>query len=166
MEQNEFFKKAAGRYFLICLFMSFFTVVSAQKPVDFSGTWVMDLAKSDASYGKFYSRMDCSIRQTPQTITLEKSVMLKDGKKTGQEPVVYTLDGKETAKEQYGGIDKYSSGWSKDRKKLSLKYVRTANGSDFGSQESYSLSPDGKVLTVTVTDLKGGSQITEVYNKK
>ncbi|HLN56833.1 MAG TPA: hypothetical protein VK207_12610 [Bacteroidales bacterium] len=146
--------------------MSLFSVISAQKPADFSGTWVMDLGKSDASYGKFYSQMTCLIKQTPPAITIEKTATDKNGKKSSQEPVVYTLDGKETAKEQYGGIDKYSSVWSADKKKLTLKYVRTANGSDFGSKESYSLSPDAKVLTVSITDLKGGSQITEVYTKK
>lgn len=166
MGLDKFFKKRAGRFFLIFLFISFFSVVSAQKPVDFSGTWVMDLGKSDASYGKFYSQMTCVMKQTLPVITLEKTATDKNGKTSSQEPVAYTLDGKETVKEQYGGIDKYSSVWSADKKKLILKYVRTANGSDFGSKETYSVSPDGKVLTVLITDLQGGSQITEVYTKR
>lgn len=146
--------------------MFFFTIIQAQKPVDFSGTWVMDLSESDANYKKWYSNVTCVIQQTPQAITTTKTTAGKEGKSSAQEPVVYTLDGKITAKEQYGGVDKYSSAWSPDKKKLILKCVRTMNGVDYGSNESYTLSPDGKVLTVIITDLKGESPITEVFRKK
>jgi len=147
---------------LICAF----TNISAQKPADFSGTWIMDIAKSDANYSEYYSGMTCAIKQTPQEITIERTSLDKNGKQTKQDPLTCGLDGKEIMKEQYGGIDKYSAKWSPDQKVLTIRCVRTMNGSDYGSNESYSLSGDSRILTVNTTDLKGETSIIEVYNKK
>lgn len=165
MKRGEFFRQHISSIPACFFFIFFFSALSGQK-TDFSGQWQMDLAKSDANYGKYYSGMTCVVKQSPQTITVERISTDKDGKKASMDPVVYTLDGKETAKEQYGGTDKYSAIWSADKKNLTLRCKRTVSGADYGSNESYSLSEDGKVLTVSITDLSGGSNIVEVYNKK
>lgn len=152
MRDIVFLSGKIRNWFFITCFLCVFVDISAQKNADFSGTWNMDFVKSDANYKKFYSGMTCVIKQTPPEITVERTSMDKNGKEAKQDPLTCSLDGKEISKEQYGGIDKYSTGWSGDRKIMILKCVRTINGSDYGSNESYSL--------------KGESPVTEVYNKK
>ena len=46
------------------------------------------------------------------------------------------------------------------------KYVRTMNGSDYGSITVYTLSDKDKVLTVKTSDLKGDSPMVQTYNRK
>lgn len=159
-------KAGAAKLFLIITFLFSFIIVSGQAPVDFSGSWQADLAKSDPDFKTYYAQMNLRINQTAQAITIERSTVSKDGDKSAMDPMVFSLEGKETQKEQYGGIDKLSASWSADKKLLKLKTVRTANGQDYGSIETWSMSPDGKVLTLSTTDLKGETEVKEVYVKQ
>jgi hypothetical protein len=74
------------------------------------------------------------------------------------------LDGKEISKEQQGGTDKITAVLSPDKKTLTTKFVRTMNGSDYGSMTIYILSED--TLTIKSSDLKGESPMVQVYNRK
>jgi hypothetical protein len=161
MERGQL-KKAVVRACLSGCLIFLFSVLSGQG-TDFSGMWQLDLTKSDANFGKYYSAMTCVIKQSAGTISIERISVDKAGKKSSADPAIHTLDGREMSKEQFGGVDKYSAMWSADKKNLTLRSKRTVNGADYGSNESYSLSSGGKILTVTTTDLTGGSKIVEVY---
>ena len=91
---------------------------------------------------------------------------MKDVQKSAMPPITYTIDGKEVSKEAHGGTDKISATLSPDKKILTTKYVRTMNGSDYGSITVYTLSDKDKVLTVKTSDLKGDSPMVQTYNKK
>jgi len=131
---------------------------------DFAGIWILDHSKSDAEFRDY--QITCNINQTPSAISVEQVIIMKDGKKSSMPPITYNIDGKEVTKEEQGGIDKITSSLSPDKKILTTKFVRTMNGSDFGSITVYTLSEQGKVLTVKTTDLKGDSPMVQTYNKK
>ncbi|HEX2969990.1 MAG TPA: hypothetical protein VHO46_12900 [Bacteroidales bacterium] len=164
MVQQKKFNCKLRKSLLTLVLSTGLSAAFAQVPSDFSGSWLIDNSKSDAAYKDY--KITLTINQTQQSIKIEEVLTMKDGSKSSMDPLTYTLDGKETKKEEQGGIDKQSSSWSSDRKTLTLKYVRTVNGSDFGSNTSYTLTPDGRTMTVKTTDLKGGSATTMVYNKQ
>jgi hypothetical protein len=131
---------------------------------DFSGTWILDHSKSDAEFRDY--QITCNINQTTSAITVEQVIIMKDGQKSSMPPITYNFDGKVVSKEEQGGPNKITSSLSPDKKILTTKFVRTMNGSDFGSITVYTLTDQGKVLTVKTTDLKGDSPMVQTYNKK
>jgi hypothetical protein len=141
------------------------SVSYAQSPADFSGLWLMDNSKSDAEFKDY--EITLSVKQDLQTITIQRTFVTK-GEKTTATPLTFNLDEKVVSKEEYGGINKTSSRWSSDKKVLTLTTIRTVNGTDYGSEEVYKLSTDGKVLTVQINSIAppGGPRILEVFNKK
>jgi len=81
-------------------------------------------------------------------------------------PVTYNIDGREVSREEQGDSSKISAVLSPDRKTLTTKFVRTMNGSDYGTKTIYSLSSDSKTLTVKSSDLNNESPMIQVYNRK
>ena len=154
-------KSSKKHAFLICILLLSSSLLRAQ---DFSGTWILDHSKSDAEFRDY--QITCNIGQTTSTITVEQVIIMKDGQKSAMPPITYTIDGKEVSKEEHGGTDKISASLSPDKKILTTKYVRTMNGSDYGSITVYTLSDKDKVLTVKTSDLKGDSPMVQTYNRK
>jgi len=148
---------------LIILFC--FRPASLSAQTNFSGQWVMDKAKSDESFRRW--DITLNVKQDDKSFT-KTEVLTENGKSITYDPDTYTLDGKVVSVEQYGGIDKKSVIWSADKKELTLRIVRTNDGKDYGSDETYSLSPDGKVLTMKITGIgeSKGPAMIKVYNKK
>ena len=141
--------------------------ISAQSPADFSGNWVLDQAKSDASF-KDYT-VNCKIVQTHDSILIQESFIMKGGKLVTAPANSYGLDGKETGKEEYGGINKQSARWSADKKILTITITRTLGNNVYGSNSTYKLSETGRVLTVETTDIDSSSgmpAIIKVFNKE
>lgn len=154
---------------LQCLFLSLIIMVNnfvltAQKVPAFDGTWIIDHTKSDAAVKDY--QITCNITQSTRAMTVEQIFQTKDGQKTSMQPVTFNLDGIEAVKEEQGGTDKVTALVSADRKTITTKFIRTMNGSDFGSVTTYTLSADGKTLTVKSSDLKGELQMIQVYRKK
>jgi hypothetical protein len=137
-------------------------VLTAQ--TDFSGTWIIDHSKSDAEFRDY--EITCIIGQTSQTFTVEQTLIMKDGQKTAMPALTYKLDGKEVTKEEQGGKEKLSATWSEDKKTLTVTFVRSMNGNDYGSKTSYSLSENGQFLKINSSDLTGESPMVQVYKKK
>lgn len=154
--------KSSGKIGLMLCFLLLNTfVLNAQS--DFSGTWNLDHSKSDAAFRDY--EVTVVITQTAQNFTVEQTLIMKSGEKTTMPAVSYTLDGKEVAKEEQGGNDRLSAKWSPDKKSLTVKFVRTMEGNDYGSLTVYNLSDDGRILTVKSSDLTGESPMVQVYNK-
>jgi hypothetical protein len=143
------------------LFLSTF-VLNAQSP--FSGKWILDHSKSDAEFRDY--EITLVITQTLKSFTAEQTLTMKNGEKSVMPAVSYNLDGKEVIKEEEGGTSKLSAEWSTDKKTLTIKFVRSMNGNDFGSKTSYNLSDDGRILSIKATDLNGESPMVQVYSLK
>jgi len=155
-----------SRSILVLSLLLIVTRLDAQTPVNFSGVWTLDNAKSDASYKEY--RVTCTVKQTADSITIGEIFLAKNGEKTTMPEYTYTFDGKETSKEEQGGIDRKSARWSSDKKVLTAKNTRTVGANIYGSYTTYKLSDDGRVLTVQTTDIDPSKKtsLIEVFNRK
>lgn len=153
------------RYFIFLSLFFWSFVSSAQTPANFSGTWTLDNAKSDASFKDY--KIICTIKQSPESIQIEETFFEKTGEKITAPANSYTLDGKVTSKEGQGVTDKKSAKWSPDKNILTITNTRTVGNNVYGSNTSYKLSDNGLVLTVQTTDIdtSNGSTLIQVYNK-
>lgn len=152
------------RSLIIILLFSYGSALNAQSQVDFSGTWTQDNLKSDDFYKSF--DIKCTITQTLQTITIKQTFFEKSGTEITTRETSFTLDGKETIKEEQGGINKESAKWSADKKILTTTSTRTVGTDIYGSSTSYSLSGNGLVLTVQTEDVNPiGLSVKQVFNK-
>jgi hypothetical protein len=155
-------KRTILRIIVTGLIMNAALLTSAQTSGNFAGTWEIDHSKSDAEF-KSYG-ITCIITQTATEITVKQDFLTELGEKSSMPPITFNLEGKEISKEEQGGTDKVSAILSSDKKTLTTKYVRTMNGSDYGSMTIYILSED--TLTIKSSDLKGESPMVQVYNRK
>ena len=140
--------------------------LNSQSPVNFSGEWTQDSAKSDDFYKEF--GITCLITQTPQSIAIKQTFFDKSGKEITSHEESYNLDGKETRVEEQGGINMKSANWSADKKTLTITNTRTVGNEVYGSHLAYSLSENDRVLTVVTTDANPltGLKVKQIFNKK
>ena len=164
MSVSNLSKKTILKILVSVLLTSASQVISAQNTVNFAGTWEIDHSKSDAEFRDY--QITCTIDQTATAITVKQELVMKDGQKSSMPPVTFNLDGSVASKEEQGGTDKISAVLSPDRKTLTTKFVRTMNGSDYGSITVYTLSDDGKTLTIKSSDLNNESPMIQVYSRK
>jgi len=151
--------------FLILSMIFYTSSLYAQSPADFSGVWVQDTVKSDDFYKAF--NVICTITQTPQSITIKHTFFEKTGQEITSHDFVFNLDGKEVSKEEQGGINTESATWSPDKKILTTKSTRTVGKDFYGSTASYTLSDDGRVMTVRTSDINpSGISVAQVFSKK
>lgn len=150
---------------LIFLLIIYGASLYGQTSVNFSGLWVMNNAKSDDFYKSF--DLTYNITQTPLIITIKQTFFDKSGKEAATRDNSFNLDGKEVNTEEQGGTNKESAIWSNDKKTLTTKSTRTVGKDVYGSTATYSLSDDGLVLTVKISDVNPmGPSVTLVLNKK
>jgi len=168
MKYNGLFRRTGHLNFKLLLVLALILSASglyAQSPSDFSGTWVFDISKSNAGEGSSFGSSDIThiISQDPSTISIEEII--------GQTNIgrnIFTLDGKETTEQQGSMKIKKSAAWSQDKKMLTLIEIRTIDAKDYRSDDAYSLSDNGLVLTVQSVIQGPGFKTTTiwVYNKK
>jgi hypothetical protein len=164
MKIKRISKQTIPRILISCLILNASLLLSAQTPVTFAGKWEIFHSKSDKEFKDY--NITCLIEQTAETMTVTQDFHMNAGQSSAAHPITYNLSGKAVSKEEEGGIDKISAVLSPDKKTLTTKFVRTMNGSDYGSMTIYMLSDDGKILTVRSTDLKGESPMVQVYNRR
>jgi len=154
------------RFSLLLTILISASAIYAQSPADFSGIWTQDNVKSDDFYKEF--NITCTIKQTMNEITFDETFFSKSGEKITSKTESYTLDGKETSKEEQGGIDKKSAKWSADKKTLTITNTRTVGSEVYGSHRTYSISGNGRLLTIITTDANPltGLKVTQIFNKK
>jgi hypothetical protein len=130
---------------------------------NFSGEWKFNPSKSN--FGSF---------PVPQSIT--RKIVQQGGKlsinnvqKSAQGEVttdlVYTTDGKSVTNKVQGGESKGSAQWIGD--KLMIESSRDVQGTTLTQKDIWTLSPDGKMLTVDshVTLPNGEFDIKQVFEK-
>lgn len=125
---------------------------TAQDHPDFSGTWKINLIKSDAPPGRGGQQMDMSgltltITQTAEVLTIVQTGMGPERTTT------YYLDGRESTNAAMRGEMKSTSTWDGDQLLTNgSATMQTPNGErTVTSKEVRSLSKDGKTMTVTTT---------------
>lgn len=136
------------RRILLIAFLIALPVVSAyaqQKP-DFSGTWKLNVAKSD--FGALPgpdSRTDVITHKEP---SMTDAVTAEGAQGKQEYTVKYTTDGKEVTN-QIGPIAiKSTMKWDGSSLATSSKFVY--NDTDVNLQATWALSADGKTLVITV----------------
>jgi hypothetical protein len=147
--------------YLLLLAIGLVLVAVAVAGVDFSGTWVFDASKSDQQMGgRGGTPSDMTITQTGNEITITTT--------RGGNPVEtkYTMDGAEHTSSGPGGDVKYKAVLSGND--LTITGTRTTQRGEMPINTKYSLSADGKVLTVANTmNFQGQETVRkQVYNKK
>jgi hypothetical protein len=119
------------------------SVLGQQKP-DFSGTWKLNVAKSE--FGQLpgpTSRTDVITHKEP---SLSSSVTAETSEGKREYTVNYTTDGKE-AVNKIGPRDvKSTLKWVGSDLKISSKFL--FNEMEVTSEATWTLSPDGKTLTI------------------
>ena len=141
----------------------------AQTPTDFSGKWAFDKSQSDPGKGGSFLEGDeiLQITQTANSITLDRTT-----KRPGSEDITgsdqYTLDGKESVKKDDFSTTKTMAKWSDDKQVLTITTIMTVKSDDYRTDDSYSLTDQGKTLTIKSISKNptGGRTTVVVYSKK
>ncbi len=138
---------------------------SALGTPDFSGTWVLDSVSdmgAGSGAGNFAKgKVSIVIRQTKTTFSVDR----KAGDRI--ETAVHKLDGSESVNKLPSGKEKKStSAWVGAT--LVIKSMTDMGEMKVPSTELFSLSPDGKVMTVesTIQTPRGETKRKLTYNKQ
>jgi hypothetical protein len=135
---------------------------SAQAATDLSGVWKLNLAKSDYGPAPPPEFMTRTIKHSDPTLHISTHQKGAQGEATTE--LNYTTDGKpvENAKPPSKG----SAKWDGD--KLVIDSVRDFQGAELKFHEVYSLSADGKVLTINnhAALPQGEFDLTLVFDKQ
>jgi len=131
--------------------MSTFTL-SAQKPVDFSGKWKLDLFKSDTIPGLISETL--VIIQNGDEITINRDIETKSTR-----PIKgvfnYTV-GKSVESNSKAGTNITSCEWSNDRQNLIITDIVSSEKNGVKSESkrvsTYSILDNGKKLTIISDD--------------
>jgi len=139
------------------------SVFAQQKP-DFSGTWKLNVTKSD--FGPLpgpESRTDVITHKEP---SLSNSVTADGAQGKQQYTVSYTTDGKEAVNKIGPREVKSTLKWTGSNLVISSKFV--FNDMDVTSEATWVLSPDGKTLTINAhfTSTMGEADQKFVFEKQ
>jgi hypothetical protein len=154
------------RRLLLIAFLITLPVVSAfaqQKP-DFSGTWKMNVAKSDfGALPAFSGRIDVITHKDP-SLTDDVTVENDEGKL--QYTAKYTTDGKEVTNQIGEREVKATMKW--DGNVLAVNSHFALSGAEVSAQGTWAVSADGKTLNVNwhFTSPMGETDQKLVYDKQ
>ena len=119
------------------------SVFAQQKP-DFSGTWKLNVAKSDFGVlGGPTSRTDVITHKDP---SLSDSVTVEGAEGKQEFTTSYTTDGKDAVNKIGPREVKSTLKWAGSNLVISSKFVY--NDMDVTGEATWALSPDGKMLTI------------------
>jgi hypothetical protein len=158
-------KRAAA--FIIFITLAFSGSAFALGSPDFSGTWTLDMAKSDMGQGRTGSvagaarKVTIVIKQTPAVLSTTRTA----GERS--ETATEKLDGSESINKSPSGQDIRST----NRWEGSTLVTKSIMSTEQGTAESTfvrSLSADGKVMTIetTMKTPNGVSKKKLIYNKQ
>jgi hypothetical protein len=180
-------------FFLAAMFAAFSIAGFAQKPTDFSGTWSLDIPKSQLDARMKVDALTMTVAQTDKELKVttetkrpappadapagpngQGSGRGMRGFGGGDGTVAYSLDGKETTVEVDGPNGKLPIKYkaSVETGKASLSSSRSFTGQmgeiTVTTKDSWTLSADGKTLTDVreTTSPRGTSSSTLVFEKK
>ena len=129
------------RILLICVPAAM--LLAADKP-DYSGHWVVDLAKSDFGMMPPPSKMEREIEHKDPAMTIKSIQVSERGEMKNESK--YTTDGKEATIKMRNREAKVKAQW--DGAKLKVNSRSEFSGSEITQDETWMLSEDGKTLTI------------------
>lgn len=137
-------------FLALFLCLSAVTALAQDKPAqgkpDFNGTWKLNVSKSDfGPLGGPDTRTDVISHKEPM-ITDQVSAEGQQGK--AEYTIKYTTDGKENTNQINGREVKSTLKWDGNVLKITSKF--SFNDNDVDADGSWSLSPDGKTLTIAI----------------
>jgi hypothetical protein len=140
--------------------------------VDFSGTWKFNPERSSDNVEpnmRSTKNLPSHLNQGFMIIkmTSESMALTLENAPPGAGEMTYILDGAEHALPQFNQI--YLASWDKSSLVLKIKPQETGKQQARGPQQStatrkYTLSADGKVLTVNFED-SSGKKMTRIYDR-
>jgi hypothetical protein len=179
---------------LTAVFCLLAVAAMAQKKADFSGTWTLDVAKSQLGERSRVESMTMTVTQTDKNLKVSTETKRqappadaagggrpgggggfgRGGFGGGDGTVDYSLDGKDTTVEVEGPNGKMPVKYkgSMDGGKANLSSSRSFSGPNgdvsITTKETWSLSEDGKTLTVVreTASPRGTNSSTMVFVKK
>ena len=137
-------------------------LMAADKP-DLSGHWVADLSKSDFGMMPVPSKIERDIEHKDPAITVKTTQVGERGEmKTDSS---YSTDGKEATIKMRGREAKVKAKW--DGAKLKVNTKSEFNGMEIGQEETWTVSDDGKILTIdnTIKAPQGEFTTKSVFTK-
>jgi hypothetical protein len=140
-------------------------LVQAQAKTDFSGTWKVNAAKSD--FGPMPAPDTMTEKITHQDPSLKANVASTGGPQGDMTyDINYTTDGKECV--NHVGDNEFKSTLNWDGDVLVAETKGSFSGTDFTSKDRWTLSADGKTLTIArhVTSAMGDADIKLVFDKQ
>lgn len=144
-------------------------VLSAGNLADISGKWSFNPSRSKAAAGTSFSGSEVVlvIAQDPTSIKISKTIKTPGGMvDTTSED--YVLDGKERVTTEGTVVTKRTGNGSADGKSITLVQTISMGSRVFTTEDVYSLSDGGKVLTIQSTETmnsKVGKNVL-VYEKQ
>ena len=139
---------------------------------DLKGEWIYNQQKSTQQQGNFRIS-PLKLKITPETngIAIERTTAGFNGGENMVSTDHLTFDGKEAESTVYGMMKKKSTAiWSADGKQLtvnaSIMFDRNGTQTEFKSTEVFSISDDGKALTINYSTASfAAMEGTFVYDK-
>jgi hypothetical protein len=150
---------------LITFLLTFtgFTAVAQQK-TDFSGTWKLNIAKSD--FGPLPAPVSRTDVVTHKDTALSDKVTQESAEGKQEYTAKYTIDGKEAVNMIGTREVKTSVKWAGNALSMSSRFL--FNDTDVVGENNWTLSADGKTLTMSIhyTSAIGDADQTFVYEKQ
>ena len=157
--------RQATRLFCLTLLTLAVGLVQAQAKTDFSGTWKINVAKSDFgpmpppdSVTEKITHVDPSLKLNVATTGGPQGDMTYD--------ISYSTDGKECVNRMGEAEFKSTLKWDGDE--LSIDTKGSFSGNEFTAKDRWVLSGDGKTLTVTrhFSSAMGDAEAKELFEKQ
>ena len=156
-------------YLAACAALLALTIsTAAQGQPNFTGTWALDVAKSD--FGPMPGPDSVVMTIDHKDPTLKVNVAQKSQMGDATNDSTYTTDGKENVNKMRSpaGDQDVKSTTKWNGKMLATSRTIEAQGMSIGIDETWDLSADGKVLTInrTLNTPQGAFSTKMVLNKK
>ena len=168
--ENMRTSKSVFLIFIVLIFVSFKPLLFSQNVTNFTGKWDFDLTKSDLGEGAQYWRGKeiLDIIQDASSIKITKTSIIP-GSENMSQTNDWKFDGKELIVKEDFGTTRKNIGFSEGGKTLIINTLTTTSSGEYLIIESYSLSQDSKILTITnysKNSVTGESTLKMVYNRQ
>ena len=161
MEHKEMIRKLISITFLIALPL---VSVFAQQKTDYSGTWKLNVAKSDfGALPGLTSRTDVITHKEP---SISNHVTADGGQGKLDYTVNYSTDGKEVTNTIGEFVVKSTAKWEGNNLVVNSKFK--INDADVEVVSTWALSADGKTLTISahISSTMGETDQKLIYEKQ
>jgi len=161
---RSFTTRQTTRLFSLTLLTLALGFVQAQAKTDFSGTWKLNAGKSD--FGQMPAPDSMTQKITHQDPSLKVNVASTGGMGDMTYDFSYTTDGKECV--NHMGDNEFKSTLKWDGDDLVVDIKGSFGGTDFTAKDRWTLSGDGKTLTITqhFSSAMGEGDVKEVLDKQ